>query len=67
LRFLDAKPFVYAFYKPSRKLSEVEKRLNEEAKAIIGRLDAGEKVLTTAVQVSEVAEVLPVLLSGPCS
>lgn len=59
MRFLDANPFIYAFYKPGRTLTEKEKSMKEEAKAIISRIDKGEEtVLTSIVHVSEAANIL---------
>ena len=59
MKFLDANPFIYAFYKPGRTLTEKERSMKEEAKAIISRIDRGEEtVLTSVVHVSEAANIL---------
>ena len=58
MRFLDANVFIYAYYKPKRKLGETEKGLKDRAKEIIQRVSQGEEPLTTVVHLSEVANIL---------
>ena len=59
MRFLDANPFIYAYYKPRRELSEYERKLKEGAKQIIARISRGEEeVVTTVVHISEVVNIL---------
>ena len=58
MRFIDANVFVYAVLKPRRSLTEKERILKERAKGILSRVDEGERVLTTVVHLSEVANVL---------
>jgi len=59
VRFLDANPFIYAYYKPRRELSEYERKLKEGAKQIIARISRGEEeVVTTVVHISEVVNIL---------
>jgi len=59
MRFLDANVFIYAYYKPSRQLTQKETFMKNEAKEIINKINAGkEEVLTTIVQVSEVVNIL---------
>ena len=58
MRFLDANVFIYAYLKPKRKLTDEEKELKERAKSIIRRVNQGEKVITSIVHLSEVANVL---------
>lgn len=66
MRFLDANPFVYAYYRPSGGISEDAKRMKEEAKALITRINAGgERVMTSVVHVSEVANILKHSMSLP--
>jgi len=57
-RFLDANVFIYAYYKPKGALSEEQKRMKEQAKKIIRRVNEGEEVVTTVVHLSEVANIL---------
>ena len=59
MKFLDANVFIYAYYKPKRKLTEREKRLKEEAKKIISDVSDGrEEAITTVVHLSEIANIL---------
>jgi len=59
VKFLDANPFIYAYYKPRKKLTEYERKLKENAKQIIARINRGEeKVVTTVVHVSEIVNIL---------
>ncbi|MDG7018238.1 MAG: type II toxin-antitoxin system VapC family toxin [Nitrososphaerota archaeon] len=59
MKFLDANPFIYAFYKPGNPLTEELKTMKDEAKSIISRINEGEeRVLTSVVHVSEVANIL---------
>jgi hypothetical protein len=59
MRFLDANVFIYAYYKPKRQLSSLEKHMKEHAKKIISDVSQGkEEVLMTVVHLSEVANIL---------
>ncbi|MBN2336702.1 type II toxin-antitoxin system VapC family toxin [Candidatus Bathyarchaeota archaeon] len=59
MRFLDANVFIYAYYRPGRKLGDKEAQMKEEAKATMVRINSGEEtVLTTVVHLSEVANIL---------
>lgn len=58
MKFLDANPFIYAYYKPGRRLSENEKKLKERAKEVITRINRGEKVVTTVIHLSEIVNIL---------
>ena len=59
MKFLDANPFIYAYYKPRRELTEYERKLKESAKQIVARINRGEeKVVTTVVHVSEMVNIL---------
>jgi predicted nucleic acid-binding protein len=59
MRFLDANVFIYAYYKPKRQLSPLEKHMKEHAKKIISDVSQGkEEVLMTVVHLSEVANIL---------
>jgi len=58
MRFLDANVFIYAYYRPGRRLSEEERKLKEAAKGILRRINEGERVITTIVHLSEVANIL---------
>lgn len=63
-RFLDANVFIYAYYKPKGTLSEEQKKMKEQAKEIIKRINSGESVVTTVVHLSEVANILKRALSA---
>ena len=63
MRFLDANVFIYAYYKPKRKLTEKQKEMKERSKEIIRRINEGEEVITTVVHLSEVTNILKRALS----
>jgi hypothetical protein len=58
MRFLDANIFIYAYYRPRRRLKGEEERLKKAAKGILKRVSEGEPVITTVVHLSEVANIL---------
>ncbi|MDI6805604.1 MAG: type II toxin-antitoxin system VapC family toxin [Candidatus Bathyarchaeia archaeon] len=59
MKFLDANVFIYAYYKPKRQLSPLEKQMKEHAKKIISDVSHGkEEVLMTVVHLSEVINIL---------
>jgi predicted nucleic acid-binding protein len=59
MRFLDANIFVYAYYKPGRKLTREEEQMKEQAKKIISSISQGrEEVMITVVHLSEVVNIL---------
>lgn len=59
MKFLDANVFVYAYYKPRRRLTEKERRMKNEAKRVIKGISDGEvEVLTTVVHMSEAVNIL---------
>jgi len=58
VRFIDSNVFIYAVIRPRRQLTESEKQIKSSARKIIERVDKGEKVLTTVVHLSEVANIL---------
>jgi hypothetical protein len=63
LRFVDANVFIYAIVRPRREMPEDVVAIKERAKSIIRRIDEGERVLTSVVHLSEVANVLERCLS----
>lgn len=66
MRFLDANPFVYAYYKPKRALTDEEKLMKEKAKEIVARVSNGEEqVLTTVVHISEASNILKRRMAPP--
>ena len=58
MRFVDASVFVHAYLKPRRKLSAAESAVKSDAQKIVSRISSGEEVLTTAVHLSEVANLV---------
>ena len=58
MRFVDASVFVNAFLKPKRELKPHEMKIKESAKKIVKRINDGEEVGVTVVQVSEIANLL---------
>lgn len=58
MRFVDASVFVHAFLKPKRKLKPNEVKIKETAKAIVRRINEGEEVGLTVVQLAEIANIL---------
>ncbi len=58
-RFLDSNLFIYAFYKPGRNLTSLERGMKDSSKKILGGImDGRESVVTTVVHISEVANIL---------
>ena len=58
MRFIDANVFIYAFLRPKKEPPENVKEIKEQAKAILTRVSDGERVVTTVVHLSEVANVV---------
>lgn len=56
--FVDASVFVHAYLKPRRALTAEEIQIKSDAKKIVNRLNEGEKVLTSIVHFSEIANLL---------
>ena len=57
MRFIDANVFIHALLKP-KKPTEATIKVKDAAVKIFNRFNAGEPALTTAVHLSEVANVL---------
>lgn len=58
MRFVDANVFIYAILKPKRELKAEDRRMKELARAIIARIEHGERVVTSIVHISEVLNVV---------
>jgi len=58
LRFIDASVFLYAFLKPKKSVPKDILELKENARRILLRIEKGEKVATTVIHLSEVANIL---------
>lgn len=63
MRFIDASVFLHAYIKPKRSLKPHEKKIRENAKKIITRVNGGEEVTITVVHLSEIANILEDFLS----
>ena len=62
-RYVDASVFVHAYIRPRRELKAHERGIKSHARAIVARINEGEDVVTSTVQVAEGIRVkLAVLL-----
>lgn len=57
-RFVDASVFVHAYLRPRRALKAHERAMKANARRVVARINEGEEVVTSTVQVSEIANVL---------
>jgi len=57
-RYLDASVFVHAYLRPRRELKAHERAIKSHARAIVARVNEGEAVVTSTVQVAEIANIL---------
>ena len=58
MRFVDASVFIHAFIKPKRKLKPHEIEIKESAKEIVKKINEGEKIGLTVIQLAEIANIL---------
>ncbi|MGQ4891424.1 MAG: type II toxin-antitoxin system VapC family toxin [Candidatus Njordarchaeia archaeon] len=58
MRFIDSNIFIHAWIKPKRKLNEKEMTIKENSKKILQRVEKGEKVVTSVIHLSEIANLL---------
>jgi uncharacterized protein len=58
MRFVDASVFAHAYLRPKRALTAEEIQIKEDARKIVGRLNQGESVCTSVVQLAEIANLL---------
>jgi predicted nucleic acid-binding protein len=58
LKFVDSNVFLHAYLIPRRPLTKDERRIKDEAKAIVKRIEDGEEVATTVVHLSEVVNIV---------
>jgi predicted nucleic acid-binding protein len=64
IKFIDSNVFVYAYLKPKREISEKISRMKEKAKEILMKINYGEeRVVTSVVHISEIANVVESLSS----
>jgi predicted nucleic acid-binding protein len=67
MRFVDASVFLYAYLKPRRVVSVEVAEVKKAAKGIVNRINAGERVATNLVHLSEVANILESSMPIPTS
>jgi len=58
MKFVDASVFLYAYLKPRKVPSRQVAEMKRAAKAIVKRINSGEKVATSLAHLSEVANIL---------
>lgn len=58
MKFIDASVFVHAYLKHSRSLTPSESAIKANAKKIVLRVNEGERVVTSAVHIAEIANLL---------
>lgn len=58
MRFLDSTIFLYAFIKPKKEPPQKLREDKKKAQDIVRRIQEGEKVATTVVHISEIANIL---------
>ncbi|AEC51944.1 hypothetical protein PNA2_1028 [Pyrococcus sp. NA2] len=58
MRFIDSNVFLYAMIKPKKDTSKDLLNKKEKAKKILLRVENGEKVVTTLIHLSEIANIL---------
>jgi len=64
IKFIDSNVFVYAYVKPKREISEKISRMKEKAKEVLMKINYGkERVVTSLVHISEIANVVESLSS----
>jgi predicted nucleic acid-binding protein len=64
IKFIDSNVFVYAYLKPKKEISEKISRMKEKAKEILMKINYGEeRVVTSVVHISEIANVIESLSS----
>ncbi len=56
--FIDSSVFLHAYLRPRREMRPEEVKVKEEAKGILLRVEAGERVATTVVHLSEIANIV---------
>ncbi|MBI5393313.1 type II toxin-antitoxin system VapC family toxin [Candidatus Woesearchaeota archaeon] len=58
MRFLDSNVIVYTFFNQKRKNEENSNALKQKSRAIFNKIDEGEAVTTSVVNLSEAANIL---------
>jgi predicted nucleic acid-binding protein len=62
LRFVDASVFLYAYLRPKRAVSNEVAEIKKASKAILRRINTDEKVYSSLVHLSEVANIVEAVL-----
>jgi len=62
MRFVDASVFLYAFLRPKRDLPNEIAEMKKASKSILRRINSDEKVYSSLVHLSEVANILEAVL-----
>ncbi|MCS4542249.1 MAG: type II toxin-antitoxin system VapC family toxin [Euryarchaeota archaeon] len=59
MKFLDANIFIYAYYKPKKRLNKEEQAMKNFAKEIIDSINQGKaEIITSVVHISEMVNIL---------
>ena len=58
MRFVDASVFLHAYLKPTKKLPPEIEVMKGKARGIVRRISEGERVATSLVHISEIANIL---------
>jgi len=58
LKFVDSNVFLHAYLIPRRPPTKDERRIKDEAKAIVKTIEGSEEVATTVVHLSEVVNIV---------
>jgi uncharacterized protein len=58
MRFIDSSVFVYAYFRPTRKIPPDVANMKSNARKIIARISGGEPAATSQVHMSDIANIL---------
>jgi predicted nucleic acid-binding protein len=63
MKFVDASVFVHAFIRPKRELKPHEVKIKQAAQKIVKRINEGEKIAISVVNLTEIANLLEAYMS----
>jgi predicted nucleic acid-binding protein len=63
MKFVDASVFVHAFIRPKRELKPHEVKIKQAAQKIVKRINEGEKIAISVVNLTEIANLLEACMS----
>jgi predicted nucleic acid-binding protein len=63
MKFVDASVFVHAFIKPKRELKPHEVKIKQAAQKIVKKINEGEKIAISVVNMTEIANLLEAHMS----